>query len=333
MSEKFFSFLVKAFTTLATTLSSHLGDRSQYIGASDVVGCGRKAALKRLSPATSPIKISSQMVMALGHAIEDLLAKVFTAGGLSFDREVEMIHPEYPWLKCHEDFRFISNGGRRHHITEVKSTVGLPPVDGWDPKKSSWTAQNLFQQGLHRLNLPEINVTGEVLAFDRASGELAQYPVEFDQNVFDVLVEKAKGIWAAVKGEGPIPGPEPGLLCGFCDYQSECPAHQRSREELPEEISEIARLFAHHKRNHAMLGGVVDGLKEMLMDYAGGRRLKGVTPDGLVVNVSPQAGKISINGEKLRALAPELYQECSKMGKGFVKVEVKPLPEPKAAAS
>lgn len=318
MSEKLKSFLQKAFAILAVELSKHLGDRSEYIGASDLAGCPRKAALNRIRPQKERTA-AEQMVMAIGHAVEDIIGRLFLAGGVkNLTREVEYVHPEFTFIKCHCDFVYESDTEIR--IRELKSTKGNP-----DDPYPTWVNQVHVQMGLAQICVPEKTITGSIMAVDRAKGGCQEYTgYTPNPQLTEVFVEKAKKIWAAVIGEGPVPAPEPGdgNLCGFCPHRSDCPAHDITKlNQLPAHEAKIAAEYRALLDDKKAIETKLDKLKCDLLSFTGDK-YRGAAGE-LVVNVSFVGETMTVDSKKLKADYPEIYAKVSKSKAGYSKLEVK----------
>lgn len=317
MSERFRNFIEKAFVALGVIMSAHLGDRTKYLGASDIAGCPRKAVLSRLRPAT-PKTAAQLMIMALGHAIEDIVANLFTAGGCkSIKREVELAHPQFPWLKSHIDF--YAETPTEIRIRELKSTKGSV-----DEPYDSWENQLHVQVGLAAMNSPMKGIYGSIMVVDRICGGIQEFTgYRFNKPIFDVLVAKAQKIWAAIKGEGPIPEPEAGLLCGHCPFRGDCPAHQveEGLPVVPDEVAEMMARYADINDQQKSLKKEQDLLKDRILSYSG-KRCKAVAANGFYLCVTEQRGKLSINTSMLEETYPEAYNACKKIGNPFAKLTI-----------
>lgn len=318
MSEKFKTFIERAFAVLTVLMGGHLGDRNTYVGASDVSGCPRKAALLRLQPERKQASVASLMVMALGHCIEDLVARLFEAGGCkNIKREVELAHPEHPWLKCHVDFWVETAADIR--IRELKSTKGLP-----EEPYSSWINQLALQMGLAAINNPTKIISGSIMVVDRVCGAIKEFNgYVFDKPLFDALVDKAKGIMAAIKGEGPVPNPEPGLLCGYCPYKTDCPAHKVpvGLPVVPDEVAVMMSEYLIIQAQQKKLKADADLLKANLLSYAG-KSCKAISAEGLLLVVSEQKGKTTVDTKRLQKEFPAAYNACHKTGDPFQKLAI-----------
>lgn len=318
MSDKLKSFLSRAFIALAVELSKHLGDRKQYVGASDLAGCPRKAALNRIR-GDKERTVAEQMVMAIGHAVEDIIARLFTAGGFSgFKREVEYVHPVYPFIRCHVDFLYETDTEIR--IRELKSTKGNP-----EEPYGSWVNQLLVQMGLASIAAPEKIVTGSIMAVDRAKGHCLEYTgYTPNSGLTDYFIEKGRKIWDAMQGTGPVPNPEPGdgNLCGFCAHKHDCPAHDTSKlQVVPAHEAQLVARYKSLSADKKEIECRLDIIKGELLAFTGDK-YKGAAGD-LVLSVISIPESATVDSQKLKADFPEVYAKVSKPKAAYVKLEVK----------
>lgn len=318
MSDKFKSFLQRAFIVLSVEMSKHIGDRSKYVGASDIAGCPRKAALKRLRPEKER-SVAEQMIMAIGHAVEDIIARLFTAGGFAgFKREVEFVHPAHSFIRCHVDFLYET--GTEIRIRELKSTKGNPE----DPYPS-WVDQLLVQMGLATICVPGKLVSGSIMAVNRAKGDCTEYTgYTPNSHLTDYYVEKGKRIWAAITGVGPVPNPEPGdgNLCGYCHHKPDCPAHDTTKmQQLPSHLAKIAEKYKALSAEKKEIEAKLDTFKCELLEFTGDK-YKGAAGD-IVVNVISFPESETVDSKKLKKDFPEIYAKVKKPKAAYVKLEVK----------
>ena len=106
---KLAAFLGRAIPTHQQKQSSHLGDRTGYVGASDIAGCPRKAALGKQCPSSHDI--TTLLRFSRGHAAQAMYAEFFRTGGALFEEEVEVRHPDIPEIRCHIDDAFDAEPG------------------------------------------------------------------------------------------------------------------------------------------------------------------------------------------------------------------------------
>ena len=90
-----------------------LGDRSLYVGSSDISGCLRKSYLQKLT--RKEVSIEQSIILQRGHLAEDLVKKGFGIAFVSVDYykeavqsgEVQMIFPNFSL--CAREIVCLSN--------------------------------------------------------------------------------------------------------------------------------------------------------------------------------------------------------------------------------
>ncbi len=309
------AFLEYALVKKSKQDSQHLGDRSKYIGASDISGCPRKAVMSRLHPVEH--NAATLMRFARGHAAEDLVDSIFRAGGQDPQREMLVLHPEHPWLCCHIDFLFVGRNNRLH-IMELKTTNGIP-----EAPYGSWVNQIHVQMGLLELNFPDAKIGGSILAVDLNAGQWHEFNnYKPNEILFKHLVEKGQGIKSALDARKADVTPEPSLLCGFCNYCGDCPAHLDNVCDVPDEVEILAQRYLEmslaKKENDTRL-------KKLKSDIFGftGTSFRGAS-DSLFISASGVGPSETVDIKALKSRYPEVYEEVKSERAGYVRLDVKP---------
>jgi hypothetical protein len=310
------AFLEKAIKEKNRQDSAHLGDRSEYVGASDIAGCPRKAVLSKKNPQEHDAK--TLLRFARGHVTEGLLAGIFAAGGLKFDRETEIPHPDYPFIRSHIDFLFSSS--KRLHVVELKTVDGIP-----DEPYSSWVDQLHTQMGLLELDRPGLPIGGSILAVDLNAGEWHEFnSYRPNELIFNVMIEKGRHIWSAVNGHVE-PKTEPGILCGYCPQRKDCPAFIGGVVELPAEIESMVDGYHSAIVLKARTERTLRALKGHILSFAG-NRFKGTTLDEhLLLNVWEVGPSETVDAKSLKAKFPDVYSQVKRPKAGYTRMEVRTL--------
>jgi hypothetical protein len=308
----FFETAVAELNRKSTAL---LGDRTRYIGSSDVGGCARKMYLQRKNP-TEP-DFSTMMRFSRGHVAEILIDNIFEAAGVKhlYDTQVELKHPVYP-LKAHVDFLFYADfDGRPHlHIVEVKSVNGIP-----DEPYPSWIDQLNFQLGLLRIKYQKERLAGSILAIDLNAGQIHQFS-GFEPNdalcnclftrglhMLDCLEEKAE------------PKPSVSHLCSFCSYRSDCPAMALPQVELPPEIEALANKYVELNDIRYDADREMKSIRDELLEFTG-PSFKGRS-ETIELAASSVAASQVVDGKLLKIRYPDIYPEVLKERAGYTKLE------------
>ena len=206
-----------------------LGDRSNYLGASDIGCCPRKVILDRLHPVEHDL--ATLLRFQRGHMAEDIVANAMSAAGYdNFDRQVEAIASGNTPIRCHIDFVF--NTPKLKAVLEIKSVSGIP-----DGPHSSWESQLYMQMGALAEKYPDHEIKGAVLAIDLGSGDIGFFNgYKPDEILYKGLKDKATSIWTDYQfmmlGHSKNPSTEPSPLCGYCNNLTTCPRF--TAEEVPD---------------------------------------------------------------------------------------------------
>ncbi len=259
-------------TSLRTLAEQHtaetLGDRRDYLGASEIGYCPRKVILEKIHPGENDL--ATLLRFQRGHMAEDIIARAFTAAGYSnFEQQVEIaLSGDLP-LKAHIDFVFTSKVHKIKSILEIKSTCRIP-----DGPYSSWESQLYIQMSALAKQYPEYSIKGAVLTLDLAHGKVAFFNgYEHRETIFNGLLERAGTIWshyqAMLRGNDLVQEgvelemkTEVSPLCSFCDHIATCPRFER--EDVPElavTVEALQELQARDKN----LQGEIKKLKKHLL--------------------------------------------------------------------
>ena len=310
-------FFETAVMALNRSKSSELGDRTRYIGSSDVAGCARKVYLQRKNPTTP--SVSTLLKFSRGHVAEDLIENIFVAGGVKnlFDTQVELKHPKYP-LKAHVDFLFYADfdGTPELHVIEVKSVSGIP-----DEPYPSWEDQLAFQLGLLRIQYPQGKIGGSILAIDLNAGQVHQFNgYEHDDATFNYLVCRALHLLDCLE-EKDEARPSVSHLCSFCAYRADCPAMNLPKVDLPPEIEALASKYAELNSTKHRADKEMKNIRQELMDFTGPVfKGRADTVDLIVSFVEPS---LVVDGTVLKQQYPDVYLNVLKERAGYSKLECK----------
>lgn len=325
-------FFAKAIPALAAQNSAHLGKRTSfdedgnftgYFGASD--HCPRKAVLSRLHPVEHSLE--TQLRFAWGHLSQELFSRLFNAGLLRFKEEVEIVHPDYPNIKCHIDFLFKGKNGR-WHVVEKKATDCIP-----DEPYSSWVDQLQFQMGMLKRFHPDFKegdiIGGSILAAKPLAKEdprkLLNGVREFNSFVpndfaFESELKKKLHMLDAAAGLCD-PKCEPGFTCaGYCPYYSDCPEHRLKRVDMPTEVIKVAAQYAELVEQKRLLEKEIKAKKEQLLGFTG-NSFQGESTGVRIKSYTTKDGSL-VDTDKLKKQYPEVYKDVTKPKAGSQRLDV-----------
>lgn len=249
-----------------------LGDRSKYIGASDLGHCPRKAVIEKVF-SESP-DMTELIRYERGHLAESILGAALEAEGFVPQRQVELIGETENGtpLKFHLDFVFHSRSGDRYAILETKTTTPMPqfPHEGWEMQLHA-------QMGLAQTLLgDQVKVEGAIYALDMApkNGSTpygAWNGYKADPALWAELQKDADVIYEGVqeyKESGNLPDNLPcrvGPLCSFCQGLKDCPIFKGDQaDELAPKVEVLQQLTQKRKRLAQFEADAKDELKAIL---------------------------------------------------------------------
>jgi CRISPR-associated exonuclease Cas4 len=249
-------------TTLLTSLrklaqqhtEETLGDRRNYLGASDIGYCPRKVILEKINPTEHDL--ATLLRFERGHMAEEIVANAFAAAGFTnFERQVEVIVDGKVPLRAHIDFVFTSEVRKIKSVLETKSTSNIP-----DDPYGSWESQLYIQMGALAGKFPDYTIRGALIALDLANGDVEFFNGYSPQKtIFEGLLQKAERLWSdylTVLARKEIElDTDPGPLCGFCNHLTSCPRFEA--EEVPQlaaSVDELQELQVSEKKFKDKIG-------------------------------------------------------------------------------
>ncbi len=288
-----------------------LGDRSAYIGASDIGQCPRKVIMSKLFP--QPISLEQQIVFERGHLAEDivhesLLEHCREARNASVDAQYEITLPGNPNIKAHIDFILNNFATNSRTVVEVKTaSMVTTPYD-------SWVNQCIFQQGLLLLEDKfETKVDGFVLVIDLKTGAIAEFKVDYDETVFAELVAKAEWLLGQLQNPQAIDYNglplSPSILCGYCSAKDSCPAYA-DKGNIPDDLKELIVRYSEINGQIKPLEKELGPLKETIKSYGPFK----VNTDGIKASYTVSEIR-SLDIPALKQNEPDLYDMYSVLKK------------------
>lgn len=281
-----------------------LGDRTKYVGASDVVGCPRKVVLTKLNP---PELDNETLIRFMrGHLAETILTKCFSETKYKWMTQAEFIHPDFNYIKAHADFVFYTKDFSKIGIVEQKSVSSIP-----DDPYPSWVEQLQFQMGLAKLLFPEAEIRGSLFVIDLNSGKYTEFNgYEPNDEIFNNLVEKACAIYEKVQSKETEDVPiETGLLCGYCPFRKNCPAFTGDETEVPEDVQKAVEKYVALTKDGKELDKKKNALKQEIIGYTGNEFHAAF--NGYKLSVK-EVVSVKADTKVLKAEYPDIYNAVAK---------------------
>lgn len=294
---------------LAIDTAKSLGDRSKYIGASDIGSCLRKSYLSKIQKVEHDI--AQHIVFERGHIAEGIVAKMLR--GTPYKTQVEAVGKtsnDYA-IKAHIDF--VVDFGRECVVIEAKSTS--IPVD--EPY-ASWLLQVQMQMGLLQDKCKGKKVRGYIIAIDVNTGWYKTFEVLQNNTLFQLAMNNAETLAEAlVSKQEPEATVE--LYCSKCSFKGNCPAITKmTANELPKEVTELVEKIA----SRTAVEKEIKSLKKQLQDFMEATQIKIAKSGNHTVSLISNKGKKSVDTDLLKQVAPDIYSqvECYDDGYNYLKV-------------
>jgi len=295
--KKIISYMKKSIKKFAQQQTKDtLGDRSKYIGASDIGGCPFKTVMSKTNP--PEISLQQELIFFRGHIAEEFVARGLSGLHIEPQVEIESEISGFP-LKAHIDF--MARGKEKDVIVEVKST-SAPLYEPYE----SWILQVTFQMGLIHQQTGEMP-DAYVIALDVNTGWIDEFKIEFDDAIFNTCLSKADHIISALRGECE-PKAITQYYCSTCPFKMQCPKQGQFAKDLPSALYEDLEFIKASKVMAKEAKKRESRVKEYMVNV-GIEALKEETTQSVVTVKEMQSTRV--NTDKLKELYPEIYAECS----------------------
>ncbi|KAA0257543.1 hypothetical protein FHQ18_09375 [Deferribacter autotrophicus] len=273
-----------------------LGNRKEYIGASDIAQCSRKVVLSKLNPVEHDVE--TLIRLQRGHLTENLLKMIFDKTPYKYTTQMELTHPDLPYLKAHLDFVFYTKDMSKIGVLELKTVSSMP-----DEPHESWIQQLHFQLGLMILKYPDAEIKGSVLVININTGEMKEFNNYEPNNViFNALLEKAKKIKMALDGQIE-PKTEQGFLCSSCPYKTDCPALIKGEKvEFPDDMKQRVKKL----KELVKIEKETKSLKNEIKLYMESIGIKTGIADDIIVQYQSRKGRKTLDEKALKEAYPEI---------------------------
>lgn len=282
---------------LAKETANSLGDRSTYIGASDIGGCLRKAFLSKQQK--TEYDIAQHIVFERGHLSEGIVAKMLE--GTPYKTQIEACGKAdngFP-IKAHIDF--VVDFGSELIVIEAKSTS--IPVD--EPYES-WVLQTQLQMGLLKPIYKDKIIRGYIIAIDVNSGWYRTFEVAPNGTLYNIALENANKLANALK-TNKCPDGELQLYCSKCPFKSDCSAVTKGADkQLPINIKANIRKLKSLQSAEKEIKKIKDEIKSFME----ATNIKVAKCNDITVSLNEfSQDKYSIDMGKLRVEQPNIYAQ------------------------
>lgn len=284
-----------------------LGNRADYIGASDIASCLLNSFLSKKE--NIEYDLDKLLIFERGHIAERIIEKALKSKGLNYISQYEVIDEVLGVpVKAHLDF--VIETKKEIVVLETKTTNRI-----LETPYSSWVLQIQFQMGLLKKTTNK-NVRGYIIALDLNSGSLMEFPIEFDKNLFNIAINKAEKLAEAMLTD-EAPEPEEQLYCSSCPFKGQCPLFSETKEEIENDeilfsVEKLKELEAQKKEIETQIKAIKADLEAFFKE----KGLNKTKVGDFVVSISADSSYVTIDTTKLKKEAPKIYDDLiAKFGK------------------
>ncbi len=294
-------------------------ERKQYIGGSDisvVMGMNRwKTPLKLWLEKTGEIEpddLSKVEAVHFGTKLEDIVAKEFAErNNLEVRQAPKMYtHKDYPFMAAHID-RIVTNSDA---LLECKTCSTF--------KDKEWDGNNIPQEYVLQV-MWYLGITGRkkgYIACLVGGQKYIQKEIEFDQEMFDIMVQRAIEFWDKVqKNEPPEITANDGETLALMFPKSS----MEIIENVPPEIDEAIARRQSLKQEQADVEKELKEVETVIKDYIKGNL--GLQTQKYIVTWKEYQGKETVDTAKLKN--DGLFEKYKKIGKSYRMLKVTNNPE------
>jgi CRISPR-associated exonuclease Cas4 len=293
---------------------SGLGDRSKYVGSSDIGHCLEKSFLSKTIGEEHDLK--QLLIFERGHIAEGIVRNGLLnhEAKPKFYEQVETkgFNKETAFIKTHIDF--VVEFPNEIIVVECKS-ISSPLPD--NQPRESWIYQVQLQLGLLRHTAKKQCNRGKIVAFNVNSGEAHEFDVKFNEELFKVAIKRANIIWNAVK-TNTAPKGEVSELCGYCSFKTQCQTLKKGAIEMPKEIEIIAKRVKEYAQMEKKIKADKENLKAF-MEAANTRKAVG---DNVVLSYIERKGAEKISKVELLEKYPEVANNVTYTADAYSYVKI-----------
>ena len=276
-----------------------LGDRSKYIGASDISGCLRNSFISKKEKVKHSIE--KLIVFQRGHLTEQIVELMIS--GTNYSKQVELCSKAYNGfdIKAHLDFTIESS--KRAVVLEVKSTS--TPVD--EPYES-WILQIQLQMGLLQKRFPNKKVSGYVVAINVNTGWYKTFHVSPNITLYDIATKKANELAFAMQLDVE-PKAELQNYCSECPFKDGCPAIcSHTPVQLPHDLIKDIEEIGRHNNTIKR----ISSLKNKVMSFMKATNNKIVKANNTTISLVTKTNEYEMDIARFKIEEPELYSKYRK---------------------
>ncbi|EPW1258715.1 PD-(D/E)XK nuclease family protein [Campylobacter coli] len=295
---KFDEFVAKNLPqALKKDTEQSLGDRSKYVGSSDIGGCLRKAYLDKTT--SYEHDLATLIRFQRGHVAEGIIEKMLDGLNPTLQKEVKLTIEGFD-LKAHIDFCLES---KNEIVVEAKSvnTAVDKPYD-------SWVMQVNFQLALLATQTQK-KLRAYVVAINLNTGWFKSFEINHNQTFEKLAIENAQLLANSLLNKEE-PAPSEQLYCSTCPHKKTCPLMMKKSEgsELSGDLLEVGKKIIELNARKKELEKELEEKKALIEEYMRTCGAKKIKVDDSFFSLSNDTTSTSFDTKALKDNEPELYE-------------------------
>lgn len=296
---KFDEFVAKNLPqALKKDTEQSLGDRSKYVGSSDIGGCLRKAYLDKTT--NYEHDLPTLIRFQRGHVAEGIIEKMLDGLNPTLQKEVKLTIEGFD-LKAHIDFCLES----KNEIVVVEAKSVNTAVD---KPYDSWVMQVNFQLALLATQTQK-KLRAYVVAINLNTGWFKSFEVNHNQTFEKLAIENAQLLANSLLNKEE-PAPSEQLYCSTCPHKKTCPLMMKKSEggELSGDLLEVGKKIIELNARKKELEKELEEKKALIEEYMRTCGTKKIKVDDSFFSLSNDTTSTSFDTKALKDNEPELYE-------------------------
>lgn len=275
-----------------------LGDRREYIGASDISGCLRKSFLSKKEQKNEN-SIEQLLTFERGHQFENIVEKFLY--GETYKKQVEVkdtFTSNGFRLKPHLDFVLYNLEQKTATVIEAKSTKNVIEL------YESYVLQLQLQMGLLQAQCgSEWKIDGAIFVVSTDS-KYELFEIEQNSTLFNMAVQRADELAHALK-TNIEPKAEIQLYCDKCPFKGDCQAISKgANNQLPFNVKATIRKLKEFQN----IEKEIKNLKKQIQTFMETTNTNVAKCNDITVSIHTNKGDdYTIDINKLRIEEPNVY--------------------------
>ncbi|ALU99760.1 Dna2/Cas4 domain-containing protein [Campylobacter coli] len=296
---KFDEFVAKNLPqALKKDTEQSLGDRSKYVGSSDIGGCLRKAYLDKTT--SYEHDLATLIRFQRGHVAEGIIEKMLDGLNPTLQKEVKLTIEGFD-LKAHIDFCLES----KNEIVVVEAKSVNTAVD---KPYDSWVMQVNFQLALLATQTQK-KLRAYVVAINLNTGWFKSFEINHNQTFEKLAIENAQLLANSLLNKEE-PAPSEQLYCSTCPHKKTCPLMMKKSEgsELSGDLLEVGKKIIELNARKKELEKELEEKKALIEEYMRTCGAKKIKVDDSFFSLSNDTTSTSFDTKALKDNEPELYE-------------------------